>query len=105
MLQSTRILLSLCSHFLHCPLLPISFSRFSPMDARCQMALDEIRQEEWAKLEAATEECIQNSGQQLDSAAAALMKVGFAWRGGSYLGMQIAARSLSLGVHPKAHAC
>ncbi|KFM28791.1 Calcium-independent phospholipase A2-gamma [Auxenochlorella protothecoides] len=47
---------------------------FSPMDARCQMALDEIRQEEWAKLEAATEECIQNSGQQLDSAAAALMK-------------------------------
>ncbi|KAL6778960.1 hypothetical protein ACKKBF_B19310 [Auxenochlorella protothecoides x Auxenochlorella symbiontica] len=52
----------------------LQYFRFSPMDARCQMALDEIRQEEWAKLEAATEECIQNSGQQLDSAAAALMK-------------------------------
>lgn len=75
------------------------------MDARCQMALDEIRQEEWAKLEAATEECIQNSGQQLDSAAAALMRVGFAWRGVHTWGCRLLQDPLSLGVNPKAHAC
>jgi hypothetical protein len=46
--------------------------RFNPIDARCGMELDEIDPEEWAKLEAATDEYIFHMDAQMDAAAKAL---------------------------------
>lgn len=50
--------------------------RFQAVDARCQMGLDEIRPEEWAKLEAATDDYIASAADSLSAASQALLKVG-----------------------------
>ena len=46
--------------------------RFTPVDPRCAMELDEILPSEWAKLEAATDEYIATVSDQLDACVAVL---------------------------------
>jgi len=46
--------------------------RFTPVDPRCAMELDEILPSEWAKLEAATDEYIAAVSDQLDDCVAVL---------------------------------
>ena len=46
--------------------------RFTPVDPRCAMELDEIAPSEWAKLEAATDEYIAAVSDQLDDCVAVL---------------------------------
>ena len=46
--------------------------RFTPVDPRCAMELDEIAPSEWVKLEAATDEYIAAVSDQLDDCVAVL---------------------------------
>ncbi len=53
--------------------------RFTPVDQRCAMELDEIDPAKWALLEDATREYIHSMAHKFDDVAAALSKVWDAW--------------------------
>lgn len=57
------------------PLMPnFKYFRFNPLDPRCSMELDEIDPEKWTLLEQATDDFISENGEELDAAAAALLR-------------------------------
>lgn len=56
------------------PLMPnMKYYRFNPVDARCNMELDEIDPEKWATLEKATGDFIKEHEELFDAAGAALL--------------------------------
>eukprot|EP00887_Chlorella_sp_A99_P000219 scaffold13.g219.t1 len=57
------------------PLVPgLAYFRFCPYDPRCEMELDEIHPAEWGKLEAATDEYIEQAAAKFEEAAEALLR-------------------------------